>query len=50
LAARVHWRTREYACGVSVCVRNYLRVGCHMAFGREIPFSRYSRRRKQNHI
>ena len=50
LAARLHWRPREYACGVSVCVRNYLRFGGHMALRSEISSSRYSRRRRQNHI
>ena len=50
LAARLHWRTREHACGVSVCVRNYSRVGGDMASGSEISPSRYRRRRRQNDI
>ena len=50
LAAGLHWRSREHACGVFVCVRNYSRVGGHMAFGREISPSRYGRRRRQNDI
>ena len=50
LAARLHRRPREHACGVPVCVRNYSRVGGHMAFGREISPSRYRRRRRQNDV
>src|SRR4030095_13380492 len=48
LVTRLHRWTHEHACGVFVCISNYLHVGCYMAFWREIPSSRYSRRRKQN--
>src|SRR5207249_5485180 len=49
LAAWLHWRSREYACGLSVCVRNNFCLRPGLAHWREISSSRHSCSRKRRH-